>query len=159
MKKNVFFFLMCTFAIIGMTQAQNRGQIQLETTEPHNVMIAQDLIPTVGSWFSYVGDYSSPQIIGIGMPFSWGYMLPAEMMSEYKGCSMTQFGFLDAGEEQFATSYTINIYLGGGIGFQAGDFQVIVGYDHSLLNVSRIDGERTGRSQFKIGVNFVFGND
>ena len=115
MKKNVFFFLMCTFAIIGMTQAQNRGQIQLETTKPHNVMIAQDLIPTVGSWFSYVGDYSSPQIIGIGMPFSWGYMLPAEMMSEYKGCSMTQFGFLDAGEEQFATSYTINIYLGGDV--------------------------------------------
>ena len=83
MKKNVFFFFLCTFAIIGMTQAQNRSQIQLETTEPHNVMIAQDLIPTVGSWFSYVGDYSSPQIIGIGMPFSWGYMLPAEMMSEY----------------------------------------------------------------------------
>ena len=114
MKKNLF-FLVCTFAMIGMMQAQNRGEIQLETTEMNNVMITQDQIPSVGSWFSYVGDYSSPQIIGIGMPFNWGYMLPAELMSEYVGCSLNQFAFLDAGEEQFATTYTINIYLGGDI--------------------------------------------
>ena len=114
MKKNVF-FLVCTFAMIGMMQAQNRGEIQLEATEMNNVMITQDQIPSVGSWFSYVGDYSSPQIIGIGMPFNWGYMLPAELMSEYVGCSLNQFAFLDAGEEQFATTYTINIYLGGDI--------------------------------------------
>ena len=114
MKKNVF-FLVCTFAMIGMTQAQNRGEIQLESTEMNNVMITQDQIPSVGSWFSYVGDYSSPQIIGIGMPFNWGYMLPAELMSEYVGCTLNQFAFLDAGEEQFATTYTINIYLGGDI--------------------------------------------
>lgn len=106
---------MCTFAIIGMTQAQNRGEIQLKTTELSNVMISQDRIPSVGSWFSYVGDYSSPQIIGIGMPFHWGYMLPAELMHEYKDCTITEFGFLDAGEEQFATTYTLNIYFGGDI--------------------------------------------
>ena len=78
-------------------------------------MISQDRLPSEGSWFSYVGDYSSPQIIGIGMPFNWGYMFPAELMSEYKGCSFTQFGFLDAGEEQFATTYTVNFYLGGDV--------------------------------------------
>lgn len=115
MKKNVFFLLMCIFAMIGMTQAQNRGEIQLKTTELSNVMISQDRIPSVGSWFSYVGDYSSPQIIGIGMPFHWGYMLPAELMHEYKDCTITEFGFLDAGEEQFATTYTLNIYFGGDI--------------------------------------------
>jgi hypothetical protein len=115
MKKNVFFLLMCTFAMIGMTQAQNRGEIQLKTTELSNVTISQDRIPSVGSWFSYVGDYSSPQIIGIGMPFHWGYMLPAELMHEYKDCTITEFGFLDAGEEQFATTYTLNIYFGGDI--------------------------------------------
>ena len=114
MKKSVF-FLVCTFAMIGMMQAQNRGEIQLESTEMNNVMITQDQIPSVGSWFSYVGDYSSPQIIGIGMPFNWGYMLPAELMSEYVGCTLNQFAFLDAGEEQFAATYTINIYLGGDI--------------------------------------------
>jgi hypothetical protein len=115
MKKNVFFLLMCIFAMIGMTQAQNRGEIQLKTTELSNVMISQDRIPSVGSWFSYVGDYSSPQIIGIGMPFHWGYMLPAELMHEYKGCTITEFGFLDAGEEQFATTYIFSIYIGGDI--------------------------------------------
>ena len=113
MKKNVCFFLMCSFAIISMAQAQNRGEIQLKATELNNVMISYDQLPSVGSWFSYVGDYSSPQIIGIGMPFNWGYMFPAELMSEYKGCSFTEFAFLDAGEEQFATSYTVNFYLGG----------------------------------------------
>ena len=113
MKKNVCFFLMCFFAIISMAQAQNRSEIQLNATELNNVMISQDQVPSVGSWFSYVGDYSSPSIIGIGMPFNWGYMLPAEMMSEYIGCTMNQFAFLDAGEEQFATSYTLNIYFGG----------------------------------------------
>ena len=113
MNKNVFFFLMCTFALIGVAQAQHRGEIQLNANELSNVMISQDRLPAEGSWFSYVGDYSSPQIIGIGMPFNWGYMFPAELMSEYKGCSFTQFAFLDAGEEQFATTYTVNIYIGG----------------------------------------------
>lgn len=113
MKKNVLFFLLCSFAIIGITQAQNRGEIQLKTIETGNAMISQDLLPSVGSWFSYVGDYSSPNIIGIGMPFNWGYMFPAELMNEYKGCSFTEFAFLDAGEEQFATHYTVNIYVGG----------------------------------------------
>ena len=113
MKKNVCFFLMCFFAIIGMAQAQNRGEIQLKATEMNNVTISQDQLPAVGSWFSYVGDYSSPSIIGIGMPFNWGYMLPDALMKEYSGCSITEFAFLDAGEEQFATSYTVNIYVGG----------------------------------------------
>ena len=113
MKKNVCFFLMCSFAIIGMAQAQNRGEIQLKTTEMNHVTISQDQLPAVGSWFSYVGDYSSPSIIGIGMPFNWGYMLPDALMKEYSGCSITEFAFLDAGEEQFATSYTVNIYVGG----------------------------------------------
>ena len=113
MKKNVLLFLMCIFALIGMTQAQNRGEIQLKAIEMNNIEIPQDLLPSEGSWFSYVGGYSSPSMIGIGMPFNWGYMLPAELMKEYKGCSITQFGFFDAGEEQFATHYTINIYIGG----------------------------------------------
>ena len=113
MKKNVFFFLLCAFAMTGMTQAQNRSEIQLKANELSNVVISQDLLPSVGSWFSYVGNYSEPSIIGIGMPFNWGYMFPAELLSEYKGCSFTQFAFLDAGEDQFATKYTVNIYVGG----------------------------------------------
>lgn len=49
-----------------------------------------------------------------------------------------------------------NIYLGGGIGFQAGDFQVIVGYDHSLLNISKISNENMSRSQIKLGLGLAF---
>ena len=70
MNKNVFFFLMCTFAMIGVAQAQHRGEIQLNANELSNVTITQDRLPSEGSWFTYVGDYSSPQIIGIGMPFN-----------------------------------------------------------------------------------------
>ncbi len=52
-----------------------------------------------------------------------------------------------------------NMYAGGGVGVQLGDIRIMAGYDHSLLNVSRIDGERTGRSQFKVGLNFLIGQD
>lgn len=49
------------------------------------------------------------------MPFNWGYMFPTDLLNEYKGCSITQFAFLDGGEEQFATTYTLNVYLGGDV--------------------------------------------
>lgn len=49
-----------------------------------------------------------------------------------------------------------NIYIGGGAGIQAGQFQVIVGYDHSILNFSKVDKENISRSQIKIGVGYAF---
>lgn len=49
-----------------------------------------------------------------------------------------------------------NIYLGGGIGFQAGDLLFTVGYDHSLLDVDKIDSYKTCRNQIKAGINFAF---
>lgn len=52
-----------------------------------------------------------------------------------------------------------NLYAGGGVGVRLGDIRIMLGYDHSLLNVSRIEGEKTGRSQIKIGLNFVVGDD
>ena len=114
MKKNVFsLMLLACFAFIGVAQAQNRGNIQLRATEMNNMTISQDRLPSDGSWVSYVVDYSEASFIGIGMPFNWGYMFPADLLNEYKGCSITQFAFLDGGEEQFATTYTLNVYLGG----------------------------------------------
>lgn len=53
-------------------------------------------------------------------------------------------------------SKPFNIYLGGGIGIQAGDIQVIVGYDHSMLNFSNIKDSTTSRSQIKVGIGFSF---
>lgn len=49
-----------------------------------------------------------------------------------------------------------NIYLGGGIGIQAGDIQVIIGYDHSMLNISKVNNETISRSQIKVGIGFGF---
>ena len=49
-----------------------------------------------------------------------------------------------------------NIYLGGGAGIQAGNFQVILGYDHSLTNVSKVTDDTIGRSQIKLGVGYAF---
>lgn len=49
-----------------------------------------------------------------------------------------------------------NIYIGGGIGINIGSFQVVFGYDHSILNASRIRGEKLSRSQVKIGVGYAF---
>ena len=53
-------------------------------------------------------------------------------------------------------SNPFNIYLGGGVGIQAGDIQVIVGYDHSMLNFAKVKGWTTSRSQIKVGVGFSF---
>ena len=49
-----------------------------------------------------------------------------------------------------------NIFLGGGVGIQAGNIQVIIGYDHSMLNFSKVGNETTSRSQIKVGVGYAF---
>lgn len=53
-------------------------------------------------------------------------------------------------------SNPFNIYLGGGVGIQAGDLQVIIGYDHSMLNFSKLKDTVTSRSQIKVGIGFSF---
>ena len=49
-----------------------------------------------------------------------------------------------------------NMLLGGGVGVQIGDFQIIFGYDHSVLNYSKLADERASRSQFKLGIGIEF---
>lgn len=51
-----------------------------------------------------------------------------------------------------------NIYLGGGLGVEIGDIQIMVGYDHNLLDCDRLDGYTTSRNQIKAGINFAFGD-
>lgn len=48
------------------------------------------------------------------------------------------------------------VYLGGGAGIQAGALQVILGYDHSLTNITKSTNVNLGRSQIKIGVGYAF---
>ncbi|MBQ9410178.1 MAG: hypothetical protein IJU21_01070 [Bacteroidales bacterium] len=53
-------------------------------------------------------------------------------------------------------SNPFNIYLGGGVGIQAGDIQVIIGYDHSMMNFAKVKDTFTSRSQIKLGIGFSF---
>ncbi|MBQ9410177.1 MAG: outer membrane beta-barrel protein [Bacteroidales bacterium] len=49
-----------------------------------------------------------------------------------------------------------NVYVGGGAGIQAGQFQVLIGYDHSVTNMITRDNTTVGRSQIKLGVGYAF---
>ncbi|MBQ7273462.1 MAG: hypothetical protein IJR12_07600 [Bacteroidales bacterium] len=50
-----------------------------------------------------------------------------------------------------------NIYIGGGLVFQAGSIMVNVGYDHSILNFYKGNSNtNTSRSQIKLGVGYAF---
>ena len=55
-----------------------------------------------------------------------------------------------------ANNKPFNVYLGGGAGFQAGNIQVLIGYDHSLINMIESENVKQNRSQIKIGVGFAF---
>ena len=56
------------------------------------------------------------------------------------------------------TSYTrFNVYLGGGVCFQAAKFLVNVGYDYGMMNLFKGDNAtQTHRSNIKIGVGYLF---
>ena len=50
-----------------------------------------------------------------------------------------------------------NVYLGGGVGFQAGSILITVGYDYGLLNLYKGENAtKAHRSNLKLGVGFSF---
>lgn len=49
-----------------------------------------------------------------------------------------------------------NVYLGGGVGFQAGAIQITVGYDYGMMNQYKNTDVACHRSNIKIGAGFVF---
>lgn len=59
-------------------------------------------------------------------------------------------------DPQNGTANRFNIYLGGGIGVQLGDIIFLVGYDHNLLDIDRVDNYRTNRNQIKVGISLDF---
>ena len=50
----------------------------------------------------------------------------------------------------------LNVYVGGGVGFQAGAIQVTAGYDYGMTDLNKSDNVEAHRSNIKIGVGFVF---
>ena len=49
-----------------------------------------------------------------------------------------------------------NVYLGGGVGFQAGALQITVGYDYGMMNQYKNTDVACHRSNLKLGVGFLF---
>lgn len=50
----------------------------------------------------------------------------------------------------------LNVYVGGGVGFQAGSFQVTAGYDYGVTDLNKSDNVEAHRSNIKVGVGFLF---
>ena len=51
----------------------------------------------------------------------------------------------------------MNVYLGGGMGFQISALQITVGYDYGMMNQYKGDNAtKCHRSNLKLGVGFVF---
>ena len=51
----------------------------------------------------------------------------------------------------------MNVYLGGGIGFQVSAIQITVGYDYGMMNQFKGDNApKSHRSNLKLGLGFVF---
>ena len=51
----------------------------------------------------------------------------------------------------------MNVYLGGGVGFLAGPFQITVGYDYGMMNQYKGDNAvKCHRSNLKLGAGFSF---
>lgn len=113
--------------------------------------------------------------LNVPVNFNYSFALGRDMKVFVYAGPVFQYGLLSqtkatvtiAGKE---TSETIgnykekyrnpfNIYLGGGAGIDVAGIQVILGYDHSLLNAygSAISNNaHLGRSQIKIGVGYAF---
>ncbi len=63
---------------------------------------------------------------------------------------------VDNYDSKNGTANRFNIYLGGGVGLQLGDIIFLVGYDHNLLDVDRLENYKTGRHQLKVGISLDF---
>ena len=92
----------------------------------------------------------------LGPNFQYAIMGKLETTDNIAGGAATLQNAKDLYSGDNKTHNPFNIYLGGGAGFQAGNIQVILGYDHSLTNMSSQDKTQVSRSQIKIGVGYAF---
>ena len=72
-------------------------------------------------------------------------------------------GAIQVGTENTVDNYgtdstykRLNVFVGGGLGMNAGPIQVTVGYDYGLMNLSTAETVKMNRSNLKIGGAFLF---
>ena len=92
----------------------------------------------------------------LGPIFQYAVLGKYSTTSDIGGGALTGASERDLYSGDNATRKPFNIYFGGGAGIQAGQFQVILGYDHSLTNLSTVKNNTVSRSQIKIGVGYAF---
>ena len=78
------------------------------------------------------------------------YGLMSKVKHEVGNVNATVDNYKDSDFNRF------NVYLGGGVGFQAGPFQVTAGYDYGMMNQYKNTDVTCRRSNIKIGVGFAF---
>ena len=78
------------------------------------------------------------------------YGLMSKVKHEVGNVNATVDNYKDSDFNRF------NVYLGGGVGFQAGAFQVTAGYDYGMMNQYKNTDVTCRRSNIKIGVGFAF---
>ena len=78
------------------------------------------------------------------------YGLMSKVKHEVGSLNTTVDNYKDSDFNRF------NVYLGGGVGFQAGAFQVTAGYDYGMMNQYKNTDVSCHRSNIKIGVGFLF---
>ncbi len=114
MKRFLSFFVMMCFVAISVAQAQDKNDIKVYVTDMSGIQFSNNQMMRAGEWLTYVEDGVTPEgLIGIGMPFYWGYMFPSSILGAYAGTQITQVAYVDPGEMQFAGTYEFHIYLGG----------------------------------------------
>lgn len=78
------------------------------------------------------------------------YGLMSKVKHEVGSVNATVDNYKDSDFNRF------NVYLGGGVGFQAGGIIVSVGYDYGMMNQYKNSDVACHRSNLKIGVGFAF---
>ena len=133
-------------------------------------MITSIDVANVGKLYSGKGTFME-HAINVPVYLNYGFALARDTKFFIFGGPTAQYGLASTvkSENDIAGLITINgtknlyeiedytrfnVYLGGGVGFQAGAIQVTVGYDYGMMPIYK-DGDQH-RSNLKLGVGFLF---
>ena len=107
--------------------------------------------------------------INVPMYLNYGFELARDAKFTIYGGPTAQYGLSSKVKHEIGSTTTttdnykdsnfnrFNVYLGGGVAFQASNVQITVGYDYGMMNQYKGDNApKCHRSNLKIGVGFGF---